>query len=54
MNIKALIYAATTLLSVFTLTGINFNKIWNSMQKEYGSYFSKQDINDIYDRASRY
>ena len=32
----------------------NFNRIWNSMQKEYGSYFSKQDINDIYDRAGKY
>ena len=32
----------------------NFNKIWNSMQREYGTYFSKQDINDIYERASKY
>lgn len=28
MNIKVYIYIITTLLSVFTLTGINFNKIW--------------------------
>lgn len=32
----------------------NFNKIWNAMQKEYGAYFSKQDINEIYDRARKY
>lgn len=32
----------------------NFNKIWNSMQSEYGSYFSKKDIDDIYDRAKKY
>lgn len=32
----------------------NFNRIWNSMQKEYGSYFSKEDINDIYGRANTY
>ena len=32
----------------------NFNKIWNSMQREYGSYFSKEDIDDIYDRAGKY
>lgn len=29
----------------------NFNRIWNSMQKEYGAYFSKNDINDIAKRA---
>lgn len=28
MNVKVLIYAVTTLLSAFTLTGINFNKFW--------------------------
>jgi len=28
MNIKVYIYIITTLLSAFTLTGINFNKIW--------------------------
>ena len=28
MKIKVLIYAVTTLLSVFALTGINFNKFW--------------------------
>lgn len=31
----------------------NFNQIWNSMQQEYGAYFSNQDINDIARRASR-
>lgn len=29
----------------------NFNQIWNEMQKEYGSYFTKQDIEDIAKRA---
>jgi len=28
MSIKVLIYVVTTFLSVFTLTGINFNKFW--------------------------
>jgi len=28
MGIKVYIYIITTLLSVYTLTGINFNKIW--------------------------
>lgn len=31
----------------------NFNQIWNSMQKEYGAYFTEQDINDIANRAGR-
>ena len=30
MNAKVYIYMVTTLLSAYTLTGINFNKIWNS------------------------
>ncbi len=30
MNIKILIYVFTTLLSVYTLSGINFNKIWKT------------------------
>ena len=29
----------------------NFNRIWNSMQVEYASYFSKEDINEIQKRA---
>ncbi|MDE6292547.1 MAG: hypothetical protein K2L98_02575 [Bacilli bacterium] len=29
----------------------NFNQIWNSMQQEYGSYFTEQDINEIAKRA---
>ena len=28
MNIKVYIYMITSLLSAYTLTGINFNKIW--------------------------
>jgi uncharacterized membrane protein YwzB len=28
MNIKVYIYIITTLLSVYTLTGINFDKFW--------------------------
>ena len=28
MNIKVCLYILTTLLSVYTLSGINFNKIW--------------------------
>ena len=31
----------------------NFNRIWNSMQKEYGAYFSQEDIDDIARRAGR-
>lgn len=30
MNAKIYIYIITTLLSAYTLTGINFNKFWNS------------------------
>ena len=30
MNAKVYIYIITTLLSAYTLTGINFNKFWNS------------------------
>ena len=30
MNSKVYIYMVTTLLSAYTLTGINFNKFWNS------------------------
>ena len=29
MNAKVYIYIITTLLSAYTLTGINFNKFWN-------------------------
>lgn len=28
MNIKVCLYILTTLMSAYTLTGINFNKIW--------------------------
>lgn len=31
----------------------NFNKIWNSMQLEYNSFFSINDINEIASRAGR-
>ena len=31
----------------------NFNQIWNSMQQEYSSFFTKQDIEDIARRAGR-
>ena len=30
MNAKIYIYIITTLLSAYTLTGINFNKFWNT------------------------
>ena len=30
MSAKVYIYIITTLLSAYTLTGINFNKFWNS------------------------
>lgn len=29
MNVKVYLYIITTLLSAYTLTGINFNKFWN-------------------------
>ena len=31
----------------------NFNQIWNSMQTEYESFFSQNDINEIARRAGR-
>jgi len=31
----------------------NFNQIWNSMQKEYGSYFNQKDIDAIAKRAGK-
>ena len=30
MSAKVFIYIITTLLSAYTLTGINFNKFWNN------------------------
>ena len=30
MNVKVYLYIITTLLSAYTLTGINVNKFWNS------------------------
>lgn len=30
----------------------NFNQIWNAMQKEYQSFFSQRDINEIAKRAN--
>ena len=30
MSIKAIVYVVTTLLSAYTLSGINFSKFWNS------------------------
>ena len=30
MSVKVFIYIFTTLLSAYTLTGINFNKFWNT------------------------
>lgn len=32
----------------------NFNRIWNSMQSEYGAYFSQSDIEEIYNRARKF
>jgi len=32
----------------------NFNQIWNSMQQEYSSYFTKEDINEIEKKANKF
>ena len=31
----------------------NFNRIWNSMRKEYGAYFSQEEIDNIARRAGK-
>lgn len=32
----------------------NYNKIWNSLQKEYSTFFTSDDITDIYKKAYSY
>ena len=39
MNIKVCLYILTTLLSVYTLTGINFNKIWKKEREVEAKLF---------------
>lgn len=39
MNAKVYIYMITTLLSAYTLTGINFNKFWNSKKSMEAKIF---------------
>lgn len=55
LNKKIKYYRENNLMDLETANKIfgNFNRIWNSMQEEYGSYFSQEDINDIARRAGR-
>ena len=55
LNNKINYYRKNNLMDLETATQIvsNFNRIWNSMQKEYGAYFSQEDIDDIARRAGR-
>ena len=39
MSGKVYIYMLTTLLSAYTLTGINFNKFWNSKKSVEAKIF---------------
>lgn len=39
MNVKVYLYIITTLLSAYTLTGINFNKFWNSKKSMEAKIF---------------
>ena len=39
MNIKVFIYIITTLLSAYTLTGINFNKFWKTNKNTEAKIF---------------
>lgn len=38
MGPKVYIYIVTTLLSAYTLTGINFNKFWNTKKQQKQEY----------------
>ena len=40
MNVKVYLYIITTLLSAYTLTGINFNKFWNSKKSIEANIFT--------------
>lgn len=40
MNVKVYLYIITTLLSAYTLTGINFNKFWNSKKSIEAKIFT--------------
>ena len=55
LNEKINYYRNNNLIDLDTADQIvgNFNRIWNSMQEEYGAYFSQGDINDIARRAGR-
>lgn len=55
LNKKINYYRKNNLMDLETSNQIvgNFNRIWNSMQKEYGAYFSQEDIDDIEKRAGR-
>lgn len=55
LNNKINYYTANNLIDLDTARRIvgNFNRIWNSMQKEYGAYFSQEDIDAIARRAGR-
>ena len=39
MNVKVYLYIITTLLSAYTLTGINFNKFWNTKKSMEAKIF---------------
>lgn len=55
LNKKINYYRKNNLMNLETANQIvgNFNRTWNSMQREYGAYFSQEDIDDIARRAGR-
>ena len=55
LNKKINYYRKNNLMDMETANQIvgNFNRIWNSMQEEYGACFSQEDIDDIARRAGR-
>lgn len=55
LNKKMNFYLKNNLMDLDVANQIvsTFNRIWNSMQKEYGAYFSQKDIDDIAKRDGR-
>lgn len=55
LNKKINYYLKNNFIDLNTANQIvgNFNRIWNSMQKEYGAYFSQEDIDNIARRAGK-
>ncbi len=55
LNRKINFYKTNNIITIQGANRIvgNFNQIWNSMQQEYGAYFTEEDIDVIAKRASR-